>query len=69
MRVLCLGHYSGQRFEKDEVSVSEFIGLVWTEGRFRKKNTPFQKYPDSCAFTRLFLCVPGLCLHDVNFNY
>ena len=57
--------YSVERFEKDAVSVSKFIGFVWTEAKAdsgKKKNTPFQKYPDLCAFTGLFLCVPGLSL-------
>ena len=31
--------HSRERFERDAVSVSGFIGFVWTEGRFRlKKN-------------------------------
>ena len=78
MRVLCLGHYSGQQFEKGAVSVSESLvscGLKADSGKKRQKIRGFRNIQIRVEvalaylvpgkyfdFTRLFLCVPGLGL-------
>ena len=72
MRVLCLGHYSGERFEKDAVSVSKFIGFVWTEAKAdsgkKKKKHPVSEISRFVCFYRAFSLRPW-SQSDVNFNY
>ena len=36
-------NHSVERFQEDEVSVSRFTGIVWTESQFVQQNVRFQK--------------------------